>query len=96
MKDLKDVIKAKRLDKNGKLFFDCAENEHPFAVLPDIHGGQFWTHYFCCGICFVKLSFFSHLVTTEVSLTNQTRNVTHDSLEYQWLMHELPANFLTA
>lgn len=93
-KDLKDALKARRLDKNGKLFFDCAApNEHQVAVLLDNQGAQFWIHYFRCGIGLVNLSFFSHLASAEGSLTNGTRNVTHGSLEYQWFTHDLNWEF---
>lgn len=90
-RELKDVLKAKRLDKNGKLFFDCAEGEHQIAVLLDNHGAQFWIYYFRCGIGLVNLSFFSHLAAAEGALTNQTHNITHGSLEYQWFTHDLSA-----
>lgn len=92
-KDLKEVLKARHLDKNGKLFFDCASSEHVVAVLLDNHGAQFWVHYFPCGIGLVNLSFFSHLASAEGALTNGTRNVTHGSLEYQWFTHDLTAHF---
>jgi len=91
-KELKDVFKAERFDKNGKLFFDCAASEHQVAVLLDNHGAQFWIHYFRCGIGLVNLSFFSHLASAEGALTNQPRNVTH-GFEYQWFTHEVPAEF---
>ena len=93
IKDLKDILKAKHLDKNGKLYFDCAVSDYHVAVLIDNHGAQFWIHYFRCGIGLVNLSFFSHLATAEGALTNQTRNVTHGSLEYQWFTHNLPSEF---
>lgn len=93
-KDLKDVLKARRLDKNGKMFFDCAApNEHHVGILLDNHGAQFWVHYFRCGIGLVNLSFFSHLASAEGALTNGTRNVTHGSLEYQWFTHDLTWEF---
>ena len=91
-RDLKNVLKAERLDKNGKLFFDCEKSEHHVAVLLDNRGAQFWIHYFRCGIGLVNLSFFNHLASAEGSLTDQTRNVTH-GFEYQWFAHELPAEF---
>ena len=93
IKDLKDILKARHLDKNGKLYFDCAADENHIAVLLDNHGAQFWIHYFRCGIGLVNLSFFSHLSTAEGALTNQTRNVTQRKLEYQWFTHNLPAEF---
>lgn len=89
-KELKDVLKASRLDKNGKLFFDCGESDQQVAVLLHNSGAQFWIHYFRCGIGLVSLSFFSQLVSAEGSLPNQTRNVTA-SHEYQWFTHDLPA-----
>ena len=91
-KELKGVLKAGRLDKNGKLFFDCTPGNHQIAVLLDNHGAQFWVHYFRCGIGLVSLSFFSHLASAEGSLTNHTRSVMHRG-EYQWLTHDLPAEF---
>lgn len=91
-KELKDFFKAERLDKNGKLFFDCSESDNQIAVLLDNHGAQFWIHYFRCGIGLVNLSFFSHLASAEGALTNQTRNVTH-GFEYQWFTHDLTAEF---
>ena len=90
---LKDTLKARHLDKNGKLYFDCAAGENHVNILLDNHGAQFWIHYFRCGIGLVNLSFFSHLTSAEGALTNQTRNVTHGSLEYQWFTHNLPAEF---
>ncbi len=91
-KELKDVLKAERLDKNGKLFFDCTPGENQVAVLLDNHGAQFWIHYFRCGIGLVSLSFFSHLASAEGSLTNHTRSVTH-SYEYQWFTYDLSEGF---
>ena len=91
-KELKDFLKTKQLDKNGKLFFDCRENGQQVAVLLDNNGAQFWIHYFRCGIGLVSLSFFSQLASAEVSLTNQTRNVTASN-EHQWFTHSLPAQF---
>jgi hypothetical protein len=93
VKELKNTLKAEKCDKNGKLFFDCAASRDQVAVLLDNHGAQFWIHYFLCGIGLVNLSFFSRLASAEGALTNQTRNVTHGSLEYQWFTHELPAEF---
>ena len=93
VKDLKDVLKARHLDKNGKLFFDGAAIRDHVAILLDNYGAQFWIHYFRCGIGLVNLSSFSHLATAEGALTNQMRNVTHGSLEYQWFTHDLPAEF---
>lgn len=46
VRELKDVLKAEKCDKNGKLFFECAENEHHLAVLLHNQGAQFWIHYF--------------------------------------------------
>ena len=93
VKDLKDILKAQNLDKNGKLYFDCVAGENHVNILLDNHGAQFWVHYFRCGIGLVNLSFFSHLASAEGALTNQTRNVTHGSLEYQWFTHNLPSEF---
>jgi len=89
-KELKDVLKASRLDKNGKLFFDCGESDQQVAVLLHNSGAQFWIHYFRCGIGLVSLSFFSQIASAEGSLTNPTRNITA-SHEYQWFTHDLPA-----
>lgn len=91
-KELKEILGAEKLDKNGKLFFDCRNFENQVAVLLDNHGAQFWVHYFRRGIGLVSLSFFRHLASAEGSLTNQTRNVTH-SHEYQWFTHDLGAEF---
>lgn len=91
-KELKHILNATRLDKNGKLFFDCSPGEHQVAVLLDNHGAQFWVHYFRCGIGLVSLSFFSHLASAEGSLKNHTRSVMHGG-EYQWFTHELSAEF---
>jgi hypothetical protein len=92
VKELGNILKAEKCDKNGKLFFECAKNEHHVAVLLHNQGAQFWVHFFRCGIGLVSLSFFSHLASAEGSLTNQTRNVTH-SHEYQWFTHNLSAEF---
>lgn len=62
-KELKETLKAERLDKNGKLSFDCLEGKHHVAVLLDNHGAQFWIHFFRYGIGLVNLSFFSHLAS---------------------------------
>ncbi|MBA3633308.1 MAG: hypothetical protein H0W58_10965 [Acidobacteria bacterium] len=94
-RELKEVLGAERLDKNGKLFFDCETSENQIAVLLDNQGAQFWVHYFRCGIGLVNLSFFSHLASAEGALTNQTRNVTHGSLEYQWFTHSLSADIFS-
>ncbi len=91
-RELKKILKAEKLDKNGKMFFDCGKLESHIAVLLDNQGAQFWIHYFDCGIGLVSLSFFSHLSSAEGSLLNQTRNVTH-SHEYQWFTHNLTAEF---
>ncbi len=91
-KELKDFLNAMRLDKNGKLFFDCSPSNNQIAVLLDNHGAQFWIHYFRWGIGLVSLSFFSHLASAEGSLTNHTRSVMHRG-EYQWFTHDLPAEF---
>ena len=92
IKELGIILRAESLDKNGKLFFNCEKTEKHVAVLLDNHGAQFWIHYFRCGIGLVSLSFFSHLASTEGSLTNHTRSVMHGG-EYQWFTHELPAQF---
>ena len=91
-RELKEILKAEKCDKNGKIFFDCEKPENHIAVLLDNHGAQFWIHYFACGIGLVSLSFFSHLSSAEGSLLNKTRNVTH-SHEYQWFTHDLTAEF---
>lgn len=39
--------------------------------------------------------FFSHLASAEGALTNQTRNVTHGSLEYQWFTHSVSAEIFS-
>ena len=88
-RELKDVLKAKQLDKNGKLFFDCGERDRQVAVLLHNYGAQFWIHYFRCGIGLVSLSFFSLIASAESSLPHKTRNVTA-SHEYQWFTHDLP------
>ncbi len=94
-RELKEVLGAERLDKNGKLFFDCEANENQIAVLLDNQGAQFWVHYFRCGVGLVNLSFFSHLASAEGSIANQTRNITHGSLEYQWFAHSLSAEIFS-
>ncbi len=91
-RELKKILNAEKLDKNGKMSFDRGKPENHIAVLLDNHGAQFWIHYFACGIGLVSLSFFSHLSSAEGSLFNQTRNVTH-SHEYQWFTHGLTAEF---
>lgn len=91
-RELKGILKAEKLDKNGKMFFDCGKPENHIAVLLDNHGAQFWIHYFACGVGLVGLSFFGHLSSAEGSLFNQTRNVTH-SHEYQWFTHGLTAEY---
>jgi len=65
VKELKNILKAERCDKNGKFFFDCAASENHAAVLLHNQGAQFWIHYFRCGIGLVSLSFFSHLANAE-------------------------------
>ena len=94
VRELKDVLKAERCDKNGKFFFDCAASENHAAVLLHNQGAQFWIHYFRCGIGLVSLSFFSHLANAEGSLTNQIRCVTH-SHEFQWFTHNLSAGLFS-
>ena len=91
LKDLKKFLNASRLDKNGKLYFDCRESNRHLAVLLHNNGAQFWIHYFAGGIGLVSLSFFSQLASAEGSLHNQTRNITA-SHEYQWFTHDLPKN----
>jgi len=58
-RELKEVLGAERLDKNGKLFFDCETSENQLAVLLDNHGAQFWVHYFRCGIGLVNYLFLA-------------------------------------
>jgi hypothetical protein len=94
VRELKDVLKAEKCDKNGKLFFDCADNENHAAVLLHNQGAQFWIHYFRCGIGLVSLSFFSRLADAEGSLTNQIHCVTH-SHEFQWFTHNLSAGLFS-
>lgn len=93
VRELGIVLGAESRDKNGKLFFNCERTDKHVAVLLGNHGAQFWIHYFRCGIGLVNLTFFSHLASAEDALTNETRNVTHGSLEYQWFTHELSAEF---
>lgn len=92
VRELKDFLYASRLDKNGKLFFDCGESDQQVPILLHNNGAQFWIHYFRCGIGLVSLSFFSHLASAESSSMNQTRNITA-SHEYQWFTHGLPEIF---
>jgi hypothetical protein len=87
VKELKDFLKADKCDKNKKFFFDCEKSENHVAVLLHNQGAQFWVHYFRCGIGLVNLSFFSQLASTEGSLLNQTRSVTHSN-EYQRFTHD--------
>ena len=94
VRDLKDVLKAEKCNKNEKFFFDCEKSQHHIAVLLDNQGVQFWIHYFKCGIGFVNLSFFNHLASAEGSLFADTRNVTH-SHEYQWFTHDLDSGLFT-
>jgi len=95
VKELGNILKVGKCDRNGKLFFECAKNEHHVAVLLHNQGAQFWVHYFRCGIGLVSLSFFSQLASAEGSLLNQTRSVTH-SHEYQWFTHDLDPKFFTS
>ena len=95
IRELKDVLKAERCDKNEKLFINCEKSENHVAVLIHNEGVQFWIHYFSCGIGLVNLSFFSHLANAEVSLPDDTRNVKH-SYEYQWFTHDLKPKFFTS
>lgn len=92
VRELKEVLKAEKCDKNEKLFIDCNAKNNHIAVLLHNEGVQFWIHYFRCGIGLVNLSFFSHLASVEGSLTNGTRNITH-SYEYQWFTHDLRPKF---
>lgn len=92
VKELKHFLNASRLDKNGKLYFDCRESNRHVAILLHNNGAQFWIHYFACGIGLVSLSFFSQLASAEGSLHNQTRNITA-SHEHQWFTHDLSAKF---
>lgn len=92
VKELKGFLRAEYCDKNEKLFFDCGKSGYHAAVLLDNQGAQFWVHYFRSGIGLVSLSFFSRLSSAEGAHSNQIRNVTH-SHEYQWFMHDLPAEF---
>lgn len=91
-KELKKFLNASRLDKNGKLYFDCRDSNRHIGVLLHNNGAQFWIHYFACGIGLVSLSFFSQLASAEGSLMNQTRNITA-SHEHQWFTHGLSAEF---
>lgn len=92
VKELKEFLNASRLDKNGKLYFDCRESSRHVAILLHNNGAQFWIHCFACGIGLVSLSFFSQLASAEGSLHNQTRNITA-SHEHQWFTHDLSAEF---
>lgn len=88
VRELKQFLNASRLDKNGKLYFDCRESNQQVPILLHNNGAQFWIHYFRCGIGLVNLSFFSQLASAEGSLHNHTRNITA-SHEYQWFTHDL-------
>lgn len=92
VRQLKEFLGAERLDKNGKLYFDCRESSRHVAILLHNNGAQFWIHFFACGIGLVSLSFFSQLASAEGSLMNQTRNITA-SYEHQWFTHDLSAEF---
>ena len=92
VKELKKFLNASRLDKNGKLYFDCRASNRQVAILLHNNGAQFWVHYFASGIGLVSLSFFSQLASAEGSLHNQTRNITA-SHEHQWFTHDLSAEF---
>ncbi|NJM52167.1 MAG: hypothetical protein HC846_01515 [Blastocatellia bacterium] len=65
VKELKKSLNASRLDKNGKLYFDCRESNRHVAVLLHNNGAQFWIYYFDGGIGLVSLSFFSQLASAE-------------------------------
>lgn len=91
-RELKEILGAEKLDKNGKMFFDCGKPENHAAVLLDNCGAQFWIHYFRCGIGLVNLSFFNQLASAEGSLMNQTRTVTHSN-EFQWFTHDINSDF---
>lgn len=92
VKELKKFLNAARLDKNGKLYFNCWEMNRHIGILLHNNGAQFWIHYFAGGIGLVSLSFFNQLASAEGSLHNQTRNITA-SHEYQWFTHDLPKNY---
>ena len=92
IRELKDILKAEKCDKNGKLFINCEKSKDHIAVLLHNEGVQFWVYYFSCGIGLINLSFFSHLANTEISLPYDTQNVKH-SYEYQWFTHDLKPRF---
>lgn len=95
VRELKQFLNASRLDKNGKLYFDCWESNQHIAILLHNNGAQFWIYYFRCGVGLISLSFFSQLASAEGSLMNQTRNITA-SHEHQWFTHDLSAEFFNA
>ena len=92
VRELKEFLNASRLDKNGKLYFDCRSFNQHIAILLHNNGAQFWIHYFRSGIGLVSLSFFSQIFSVECYLTNLTRNITA-SHEYQWFTHNLSKDF---
>jgi hypothetical protein len=92
VRELKEFLGAERLDRNGKLYFDCQKSNRHVAILLHNNGAQFWIHYFRSGIGLVSLSFFSQLASAEGSLMNQIRNITA-SHEYQWFTHDLQKDY---
>lgn len=56
VRELKNVLKAEKCDKNEKLFIDCENRDHT-AILLHNEGVQFWIHYFSCGIGLVNLGY---------------------------------------
>ena len=44
VRELKQFLNASRLDKNGKLYFDCRESNQQVPILLHNNGAQFWIH----------------------------------------------------
>lgn len=44
VRELKEFLGAERLDRNGKLYFDCQKSNRHVAILLHNSGAQFWIH----------------------------------------------------
>lgn len=93
VKQVGELLGAKKCEKNRKLYFDCTEMENHRGILIHNFNAQFWVHFFRRGIGLVNVSCFSQIASAQSSvLPTMTRTVA-DSYEYQWFTHNLADNF---
>ena len=93
VREIGEILGAKKCEKNRKFYFDCTKTENHRGVLIHNFNAQFWTHYFRCGIGLVSLSYFSELASAEGSVLPTMARTVADSYEFQWFTHDLAEKY---